>query len=236
MRLGIMQPYFFPYLGYFSLIKHTERFILFDSVQFIRHGWIERNRVLKQNGGWVYIKVPVSNKGRETLIKELEIDNSQVWQDKILAQIQHYKKLTPLYFRVRNLLGDLLSTKQHSVVNLNKHLLTGICNYIGINKELHVYSELNLNIETPNAPDEWALNICKSLGGVTEYWNPPGGISFFDRNKYNDAGIKLLFHSAKLIPYRQGDTVFEPGLSIVDVLMFNEIDVINHMLDQYEFL
>jgi hypothetical protein len=58
MKLGIMQPYFFPYLGYFSLIKHTDRFILFDTVQFIRHGWIERNRILKQNEGWQYVQAP----------------------------------------------------------------------------------------------------------------------------------------------------------------------------------
>lgn len=93
MKLGIMQPYFFPYLGYFSLIKHTDRFILFDTVQFIRHGWIERNRILKPNEGWQYIQVPlIKDKGRDTVIKDVKIRNTENWQQKIIAQLQHYKK------------------------------------------------------------------------------------------------------------------------------------------------
>lgn len=236
MRIGIMQPYFFPYLGYFSLIKHTDNFILFDPVQFIRHGWIERNRILKQNGGWVYIKVPLLNKGRDVLIRDIQIDNSQDWQGKILAQVQHYKRIAPYYYRVRSLLGDLMSIRSNSIVEVNKSLLLGIGNYIGVNKEIQIYSQLDLNIETPNTPDEWALNICRAMEGVTEYWNPPGGVTFFDRNKYHNAGIKLKFQSVILSPYKQGDTEFETGLSIIDVLMFNDIDSINHMLDQYELL
>ncbi len=236
MRIGIMQPYFFPYLGYFSLIKHTDKFVLFDPVQFIRHGWIERNRILKQDGGWVYIKVPLLNKGREVLIRELEIDNSQDWQGKILAQIQHYKKIAPHYYKIRSLLGDLLSYKNSSIVEVNRSLLLGISNYLGISKEIQVYSRLDLNIETPTTPDEWALNICKAINGVNEYWNPPGGMSFFDRNKYVKAGIELKFHSVFLSSYLQGSKEFEPGLSIIDVLMFNDIGTVNHMLDQYELL
>ena len=98
MKLGIMQPYFLPYIGYFSIIKHTDEFILFDSVQFIRHGWIERNRILKQSGGWQYIQVPIiKNNGRETLIKDIRINNTDNWKTKILAQIQHYKKKSYKY-------------------------------------------------------------------------------------------------------------------------------------------
>ena len=96
MRLGIMQPYFMPYLGYFSLIKNTDEFILFDTVQFIRHGWIERNRILKPSGGWQYFQVPIiKENGRETVIKNVRINNSENWKSKILAQLQHYKKKAP---------------------------------------------------------------------------------------------------------------------------------------------
>ena len=97
MKLGIMQPYFFPYIGYFSLIKHTDDFILLDTVQFIRHGWIERNRILKPSDGWQYIMVPLKKHSRETLIKNIEINNEQQWKEKILAQLQHYKKQAPYF-------------------------------------------------------------------------------------------------------------------------------------------
>ena len=76
MRLGIMQPYFFPYLGYFSLIKHADLFILFDTPQFIRHGWIERNRILKPDVGWMYVSVLLIKHELQTPIKDVKIDNS----------------------------------------------------------------------------------------------------------------------------------------------------------------
>ena len=92
-------------------------------------------------------------------------------------------------------------------------------------------------IEEAKAPDEWALNICKSLG-YQEYWNPPGGQSFFDSTKYQKAGIKLVFQQPKLEFYsqRRGAENFEPGLSIIDVMMFNSPEQINQMLDKYELI
>src|SRR5450756_2454672 len=79
MRLGIMQPYFFPYLGYYSLIKNTDRFVFLDDVQFIRHGWIERNRILKPAEGWQYIAAPLEPHKRGTLIKDIAIRNTEDW-------------------------------------------------------------------------------------------------------------------------------------------------------------
>jgi hypothetical protein len=236
MKVGIMQPYFLPYLGYISLIKHTDVFILFDPVQFIRHGWIERNRVLKQNEGWLYIQVPLLKYERETSIKDIYIDNSQNWKSRILSQIQPYKKIAPNYFKVKNLIDELFSEDFHTIVSINKHSLELICQYLGFKKELPVFSQMNLEIKQPNAPDEWALNICKAMPGVTEYWNPPGGMSFFDKTKYEENAIELKFHKIKLQEYNQKRTPFIPYLSILDVLMFNSVAEINIMLSNYELI
>ena len=236
MKLAIMQPYFLPYLGYFSLIKHTDEFILFDTVQFIRHGWIERNRILKPSNGWQYIMVPLKKHSRETIIKDIEINNDQQWKEKILAQLQHYKKQAPYFSNVIDILNEIFSKEYATIVDLNLASLKTVCNYLGINTPIQVFSLMNIDIEPANAPDEWALNICKALGNVDEYWNPPGGQSFFDRKKYENAGINLKFHSAILTDYDQKRNVFEPGLSIIDVMMFNSIEEINKMLDNYELL
>lgn len=234
MKVAIMQPYFFPYLGYFSLIKHTDRFILLDTVQFIRHGWIERNRILKQDDGWIYIKVPIIKEhGQNTLIKDLKIDNNQNWKHKIISQIQPYKKIAPSYQRVLNLLNNLFKEEYEDITHLNKTSLEMTCKLIGIEKNIEVFSEMDLKIEDPRAPDEWALNICKALGNVHEYWNPPGGDTFFNREKYAEAGIELKFQQIVLNPYSQKRTAFVPGLSILDVMMFNHNDDINKMLDTY---
>ena len=236
MKLSIMQPYFLPYLGYFSLIKHTDEFILLDTVQFIRHGWIERNRILKPSDGWQYIMVPLKKYSRETIIKDIEINNDQQWKEKILAQLQHYKKQAPYFSNVIDILNEIFSKEYATIVDLNLASLKTVCNYLGINTPIQVFSLMNIDIEPANAPDEWALNICKALGNVDEYWNPPGGQSFFDRKKYENAGINLKFHSAILTDYDQKRNVFEPGLSIIDVMMFNSVDEINKMLDNYELL
>lgn len=229
-----MQPYFMPYIGYISLIKHTDRFILFDTVQFIRHGWIERNRILKPNDGWQYIQVPILKaEGRDTKIKDIKINNSENWKNKILAQLYHYKKKAPYYFSTINLLNNILSQDYVSIVDLNRTSLDQICEYLNIPRKMEVFSSMDIHIEQANAPDEWALNICKAIDGVTGYWNPPGGLEFFDRSKYINAGINLNFQSVEIMPYSQKREKFEGGLSIIDVMMFNSVEEINTMLDKY---
>lgn len=237
MKLGIMQPYFMPYLGYISLIKNTDEFILFDTVQFIRHGWIERNRILKPNGGWQYVQVPIiKENGRDTIIKDIRINNSENWKSKIIAQLQHYKKRAPYYNMVVELLEDIFEAKYEDIVSLNKSSLERICKYLCIDRKINVFSEMSLDIEPATAPDEWALNICKGIEGVDEYWNPIGGLSFFDKSKYHDAGIKIYFQEMELTPYRQLGNEFESGLSIIDVMMFNPPESIIDMLDNFKLL
>ena len=233
LRLGIMQPYFFPYVGYFSLIKHSDLFILFDTAQYIRHGWIERNRMLKQSGEWQYIAVPLVKHSRETPISDVLIDNDVAWQDKIIAQLSHYKKNTPHYWDVIRLLKEVFDEKYKDITHLDKACLEAVCRYLGINTPIKIYSEMDIEVEDATAPDEWALNICKAIPGTTEYWNPPGGVEFFDREKYKKAGIDIKFQTMELPIYKQKEYEFVPGLSILDVMMFNGVEQINKMLDLY---
>lgn len=231
-----MQPYFFPYIGYFSLIKNTERFILFDTVQYIRHGWIDRNRVLKQNDSWLYIQIPSINKGRDILIKDLIINNNEEWRKKILSQLVVYKKTAPYYFRVISLIEEIFLYECTTIVEFNVYSLKKISEYIGIKNNIEILSKMNLNVPQASAPDEWALNICKEINGVTEYWNPIGGLTFFDKKKYENEGVKIFFQKVELSIYNQKREEFEPGLSIIDVMMFNSPQEINEMLNQYTLL
>lgn len=225
-----------PYIGYISLIKHTDVFILFDTVQFIRHGWIERNRILKQNGGWQYIQIPlIKDNGRDTVIKDVKINNAENWKQKILAQLQHYKKIAPYYFRVINLLKELFANDFDDITHLNQKSLQLVCDYLGFQRDFPIFSEMNLSIEEVNAPDEWALNICKAMN-VSSYINPIGGSEFFDRKKYEKSGIDLKFQQMKLDEYDQKRLPFEEGLSILDVMMFNSPDDINVMMDHFELV
>lgn len=230
MQLGIMQPYFLPYLGYYSLVKHTGKWIVFDTVQFIRHGWIERNRVLKPGEGWQYISVPLQKHTRDTPIKDVKIRDEE-WQARILRQLEHYKK-APYYKDTMNVLHNCFDTSTDSISLLNAHILKCTCNYLGIDFNYEVFSETSMNIEPVTDAGEWALNISKAYGAAA-YINPAAGKELFDKEKFKAAGIELKFLDISLKAYPQQHTIFEPGLSIVDVMMFNSVDEINRMLAEH---
>ena len=234
MKLGIMQPYFFPYVGYFSLIKNTDKWIVFDEVQFIRHGWIERNRILKPVEGWQYISVPLKKHHRDTKIKDIEIRRDEDWKNKLFRQIEHYKK-APHYARTVELISESLSIETNSIVELNLRILKTICRYLSITFESEVFSEMNLKIEPVKHAGEWALNIGKSLKAA-EYINPIGGKEIFDSRQFADAGINLVFSKNNQPPYNQQRNQFEVGLSIIDVMMFNDVEQINAMIDNVEYI
>jgi len=142
-----MQPYFFPWLGYFSLIKHTDQFILFDPVQFIRHGWIERNRILKQDEGWLYIKVPLVKHSLQTLIKDVVIDDSQPWRQRLLAQLVTYKKLSKRYNEIYGLIEAAIAPQFTSIVELNRHALQAVCRYLGFDTALPIWSQMDMKVD-----------------------------------------------------------------------------------------
>lgn len=231
-----MQPYFFPYLGYFSLIKQTERFILIDSVQFIKQGWIERNRVLKSDEGWQYIRVPLETHKRETKIKDIRINNTEDWKYRIFRQLEHYKKKAQFYNDTVQVLNEALNINTDSIVELNKNCIQAVCKYIGINSNIEIFSQMDLLIEAANDSDEWALNICKALGNVSEYWNPEGGACFYNKSKYLKNGIDIKFLKMNFEEYPQKREIFAPGLSIIDVMMFNSRSRIMEMLDNCTIL
>jgi hypothetical protein len=235
MKLGIMQPYFFPYLGYYSLIKNTDRWIILDEVQFIRHGWIERNRVLKPAEGWQYISVPLQKHSRETLIKDIHIKSDEDWKGKIIRQLEHYKKRAPFYAAIIKLVNEALSIQTESLVELNANILAKTCEYLQIPFHVNPFSQMNLNIDPVKHAGEWALNISKALDAL-EYINPSGGNEIFNNDQFEKQNIKLSFLKNQLLPYNQRRESFEAGLSIIDVMMFNSLSEIKILLNQNELI
>lgn len=236
MKVGIMQPYFFPYIGYFSLINSVDKFILLEDVQFIKRGWIERNRILSQNSEWNYIKVPLKKHSQNILICDIKIKNDDNWKEKILSQLVHYKKNAKYYFKTIELVKECLSIQTDSITELNKHILVKICNYLDIKTDIIIFDSKNTPIIKPNSPDEWALNICLSLGNIHTYMNPEGGKIFFDIQKYKSKNIDIKFIKQNLKSYDQSKVEFIEGLSIIDLLMFNSKEEIKNMLCDYTYV
>ncbi|HVG14701.1 MAG TPA: WbqC family protein [Chitinophagaceae bacterium] len=235
LKVAIMQPYFFPYIGQFQLIEAVDRFILFDDVQYIRHGWINRNRLLKPIEGNYYIIVPLAKHSSGTLIKDIKTVEGNEWKEKILRQLEHYKKKSPYYTNVRKLISDCLQTNDTNITQLNSICLKAVCDYIGINYKIEISSQMNLDYSNVKNTDDWAIRISEQLG-ASEYWNPGGGVTLYDKAKFQNSNIKLSFLQPNLTPYNQHRTSFEPGLSIIDVMMFQSPAEIKAMLQDYQLL
>ena len=226
-----MQPYFFPYLGYFALIKHTDFFVSFDPVQYVAKSWMNRNRVLKPGEGWQYLTVPLQKHSQDVTIKDVLIQEGEEWKLLLLRQIEHYKKRAPHYAAVRVLLERCFKYPGLSLSTLNVHCLAQVCDHIGLPFRHAVFSEMDLVLNPPPvAPDEWALRTAQAMG-IHTYVNQPGGRSFFNPVKYAEAGITLQFIDFTLTPYSQRRPAYEEGLSILDVLMFNSPEQVLAMLD-----
>lgn len=232
MKLGIMQPYFFPYLGYFALMKYTDHLVIFDTPQYIRKGFINRNRILDGKGTSCYITVPVVGEVRETSIKDIKISKTMDWFVKITGQLTVYKKRAPYYEHVLQILNDINNKQFQYISELNTYSLEITCKYIGIPYDYDVFSQMNLTINEVHSADEWALHITKALGYDT-YVNPPGGLAFFDPIKYQKNQINLEFLQINLNPYSQKNIKFVEALSILDAMMFLKPTEILTLLDDY---
>ncbi|MCA1760810.1 MAG: WbqC family protein, partial [Bacteroidales bacterium] len=233
---AINQPYFFPYLSYFTLIKHAERFIILDIVQFVHQSWIRRNRLLKLGGGWQYIMVPTNKVQRGTLIKDVTISQNQDWKQEILCKLKVYEKSAPYYKEVIDVVDSIFERDYINLTDLCINSLKRVCDYLEIENDIVDFKEMDVRIKEPEERDEWALNICKAIADTDEYWNLPLGTTFYDRTKYTDAGIQIRFVKNNLREYNQFNHIFEPGLSILDVMMFNDKETINEMLDDFIFV
>jgi len=233
MRIGVMQPYFFPYIGYFQLINTVARFILFDDVQYIRHGWINRNRILKPAEGNQYILAPLADHKRDTEIKNIKVKAGYDWKEKIIRQTEHYKKRSPFYNQVQELLVKCFEIEETNITKLNGHILSVICDYIGIPYKVEISSEMNFDYSGVSDAGEWALAVSDQLK-AEEYINPSGGIELFDPAKFVEKNIKLTFIHPKITEYSQRRGVFEPGMSILDILMFNSPDAVTDMLQNFK--
>lgn len=229
MRIGIMQPYFFPYIGYFDLIYRTDHWVVFDTAQYIRHGWVNRNRILHPKEGWQYIVVPVQRHHREAPIKEIRIADDGRWCDRILGQLQHYKKKAPFFSAVLEVVSDSLSDTDGSLTQLNVRGLSRTCAYLGIPFHYSIFSEMDLALGPVEGPGDWALRIAEALG-ASEYFNPPGGAELFEPSKFEAAGIRLTIQTPVELVYDCRGYEFQPNLSIIDVLMWNSPDTVGAYL------
>jgi hypothetical protein len=205
VKLGIMQPYFFPYLGHFALIAHTDAWVVFDVTQYTPKSWMNRNRVLHPKAGWNYLSVPLAN-------STISIRT---------CELSHYKRKAPYYRQVEALVQDAMSDETDtSLVRLNTRGLRAVCEYLGLRFNYRICSDLELPFPEKLPPGGWAPAICLMLG-ASGYVNPIGGRELFEPSDFASRNLQLEFLSFDAFVYETSPYQFESGLSILDVLMWN---------------
>jgi len=217
MRLGFMQPYFWPYPGYFALIARSDTWLVFDDAQMIRHGWVNRNRVLHPEEGWQYVRVPVKGHAREALIRDVEVSDLE-WGRRFVSQLAHYRR-APHRAAVIGLIESVACERHTRLVDVNVAALRAVSGYLGLPFNPRLHSELDYDRSAIQGPGDWALEAGRALG-ASSYVNPPGGRELFESARFAAAGIELEILTYGAEPYAQGPRSFEPHLSIVDMLMF----------------
>jgi hypothetical protein len=230
MKLAIMQPYLFPYIGYFQLINAVDKFVLLDDVNYISRGWINRNRILI-NGDAQLISVPLKNASQNRLINEIEIVNDQKWREKLLRTFQFNYKKAPFFNDVFHLVEKIILNKEKSISTFIFNSINDINKYFAI-KTIIEPSSAKYNTKNLKA-EQKVLNICIQEKATT-YINPIGGTELYSKQLFKDNNLDLFFLKTKEIVYIQNCKNFIPWLSIIDVMMFNSVDRIRVMLDDFE--
>lgn len=230
MVLGAMQPYFFPYLGYFDLIHRTDRWIVFDTPQYMREGWVNRNRVLHSREGWQYIVVPLKKHHRDTPINQVEAVEFPDWRRKIVNQFTHYRGRAPYYRETIALLEDCLTGSDNNLARINVRALGKVCAYLGIQWHPEILSEMGITLGPVDETADWALRIAEAIGADV-YLNPPGGATLYDPARFAAAGIQLQIQNDFDFEYECPGYLYQPRLSVLDVLMWTEPATIKAHLD-----
>lgn len=233
MKIAIVQPYLFPYLGYFQLINAVDEFVFYDDVNFIKNGWIHRNNVLVNGKPKLFI-IPCINKSQNKLIKDIYVDAGSKMLEKMLKMIETAYKMAPYFDEVFPIIKEvtLSINEETSVSDIAIKSILETCKFLKIDCQFSLSSEAhNDSIELKK--EKRIIHICNEKNALT-YINPIGGLHLYSKNEFEKKFIQLKFLNPLSKKYNQFENHFISNLSIIDVMMFNSYDQIKKMLSHYE--
>jgi hypothetical protein len=233
VKLGIMQPYLFPYLGYFQLLHAVERFVVYDDVAFIKQGWINRNRVLN-NGRPSYFTVPVKHASSFALIRDTVVDDhpqNARWVEKMLKTMDQAYHRAPEFAQVFPMVETVLRLPTRRVAELAAASIKAVMQVLDIQTGWVEGSARYGNAHLKG--EDRVLAICRAEG-ATDYVNVTGGQELYAPERFAADGIGLHFVRSRPVAYRQFHDPFVPSLSVIDVLMFNTPAAARELVTQYD--
>lgn len=232
MRLAVMQPYFLPYQGYFSLIASVDEFMFFDDVQYQRKSWMSRNRLLNiETGEPYYIRPDIIKPKYQENLMNVKLDTSSSWKSKLQTQFSGYKRSVPFFHEGKQLLDEILDLPITKLVDFNIQSIIHISNYLGLSTNFSKFSDKGFWFEDKPNASTWGLEIAKSMK-AKEYINAPGGESFIMQEGFTENTIRLGFIQPNLNP-KVSIPSFKPGMSILDVIAFYGKEEVTSLVHNY---
>lgn len=232
MKIGIMQPYFLPYIGYWQLLNAVDKYVIYDDVNYIKGGWINRNRILI-NKEVKYFNVKLNGASPNKLINEIEVSLDKIYQKKLLKTVEENYKKAPFFNEVFLVVQKIVENEEINLAKYLENSIKEVCSYLDIKTELLISSDLEKN-NSLKGKDK-VIEICKKLDG-TEYYNAIGGQELYFFEEFENKEIKLKFLQTNEIFYQQFNNKFVPNLSILDVMMFNSREKIKEFLNNYTLI
>ena len=230
MKIGIMQPYFFPYIGYFQLMNAVDEFVVYDNIEFTKKGWINRNRILV-NGKYSYITVPLRKDSDYFDIRDRYLaDRWLSERSKMLNRIvQSYRK-SPNFDAVYQIIEKCILFEESNLFGFILNSLNLVKEYLEIRTSFLISS--TILIDHALKAEQKVIAICKARNAHT-YLNPIGGVELYDKDRFRGEGIELYFLKTDDLRYMQLNNDFVPSLSIIDVMMFNSQKAIKEYLNSF---
>ena len=232
MKVAIMQPYFLPYIGYWQLLNHVDKFVLYDNIKYTKKGWINRNRILRNDS---------PDKFSLPLRKDSDnLDISQRYISEVFDKEKFLRKMKGAYFKAKNfkkiilILENIVCYEDKNLFNFIAHSIHIICNYLNIDFSKIVISS-SIKIDHSLKSSRKVITICKSLNAKS-YVNPIGGLDLYKKSYFKNNKLDLKFIEPVLTSYKQYNQSFIPALSIIDLMMFNSKKEINYHMQKYKIV
>jgi len=233
LSVGIMQPYFLPYIGYWQLLAAVDRFVIYDNIKYTKKGWINRNRFLR-NGEDAYFTLPLKKGADHLAIVEREIAAEFVALEWLRPLAEAYRK-APCFDQVFPVLQEIVQSSSRNLFDFLHHSLVVTARYLGIDTPIVVSSTLPIDHQL--RAEARVMAICEAAG-ATRYINPIGAkaAGLYSLDAFTSRALELRYLQTRPVTYAQFDRSFVPWLSIVDVMMFNQPAAIRQMLDEYDLV
>ncbi|ASY79968.1 hypothetical protein BJK05_08135 [Pectobacterium polaris] len=232
IKYAVMQPYFFPYIGYFQLMAEVDVFVVYDNIKYTKKGWINRNRILL-NGKDSTFSLPLKKDSDFLDVKDRVLSET-FNRDDLINRIRGAYRRAPYFKNVFPLLENIINHRDDNLFNYILYSLESIKEYLGLTCDIKVSSSINIDHSLKS--QDKVLAFGHALGAKS-YSNPPGGISLYSQEAFSLHGMTLNFIQPNNIVYKQFDEPFVAWLSIIDVMMFNSSDeVLNLITNEYELI